>query len=258
MIFSIFCRPDAYSQSIGSQIAQSLIEDHGWIRNDDMPQLVISIGGDGTLLRAIHTYLDHLDRILFVGIHTGTLGFFTDYTRNEVREFIADLTSKQYSVQSYPLLECRDSQGKIYYALNEFRVGSFAKTVRFDIYVDNEYFESTAGGGVCIASQPGSTGVNRALNGAVVEDGLNVLELTQIMPVAHKSQHFLSVPYIMRPEREIVISGESFSDSILSYDYLETERLQGITRLKISSSSRMVRFARFRPYSYLKRLKNLY
>ena len=44
---------------------------------------MIFIGGDGTLLYAVQKYLDLLDDVNFVGIHTGTLGFFTDYTEEE-------------------------------------------------------------------------------------------------------------------------------------------------------------------------------
>lgn len=39
------------------------------------PELVISVGGDGTILFAVHKYLDQLENVMFVGIHTGTLGF---------------------------------------------------------------------------------------------------------------------------------------------------------------------------------------
>ena len=52
-----------------------------FIYDEKNPDLVISIGGDGTILEAVHQYLMLM---LFVGIHTGTLGFYTDYQVDEV------------------------------------------------------------------------------------------------------------------------------------------------------------------------------
>ena len=44
------------------------------------PQLVISVGGDGTLLSTFHAYAAHLDRVKFLALHTGHLGFYSDWT----------------------------------------------------------------------------------------------------------------------------------------------------------------------------------
>lgn len=45
--------------------------------DDENPDIVIAIGGDGTLMSAFHKYFDQIDHIGFVGIHTGHLGFYT-------------------------------------------------------------------------------------------------------------------------------------------------------------------------------------
>lgn len=50
--------------------------------DDENPDIVIAIGGDGTLMSAFHKYFDQIDHIGFVGIHTGLLGFF--YTWHEL------------------------------------------------------------------------------------------------------------------------------------------------------------------------------
>ena len=63
-----------------------------FIYDEKNPDLVISIGGDGTILEAVHQYLNV--GCCFVGIHTGTLGFYTDYQIDEVDQFIKDVTSR--------------------------------------------------------------------------------------------------------------------------------------------------------------------
>ena len=69
------------------------------------PDLVISIGGDGTILEAVHQYLN-VD-CCFVGIHTGTLGFYTDYQVDEVDQFIKDVTSRQFKTMKRYMLEIK-------------------------------------------------------------------------------------------------------------------------------------------------------
>lgn len=219
---------------------------------------MICIGGDGTLLRAIHSYESKLDSIVFTAIHTGTLGFFTDYTANQLVTFLDDLKNREPVVESYPMISAALDDGREFYALNEIRLGSFSNTVYYDIYIDGEFFESISSCGICVCTQAGSTGANRALQGAVVENGLNMLQMTQIMPVSHINHHSLVSPYILNPDRVIELRGKSLDDSVLCHDHLETSRLRGVSHVTIRLSERQVRFARFRPYSYLKRLRNLF
>ncbi len=258
MKYSVFTRDDDYSRDLKFIICKELQNFDQYTYDPEYPELVICIGGDGTILRAIHHYQSQLDHLMFTAIHTGTLGFFTDYTKNEVDQFIHDLHHEPVQIDSCDLLEATTDQGQVYYALNEIRIGSFTTTVAYDVYVDDEFLETIRSCGLCISTQAGSTAANRALGGAVVDDGLNILELTQIMPVSHINQHSLVSPYILKKERVIDIRGRSLGNSVLCYDHLETGKLIGIENVKIRLSGRKVNFARFRPYSYLKRLKNLY
>ena len=57
----------------------ALLEQAGIQRDDHEPELVISVGGDGTLLSAFHHYSHCLNDVRFLGVHTGHLGFYTDW-----------------------------------------------------------------------------------------------------------------------------------------------------------------------------------
>ena len=74
-------------------------------RDDEHPDIVITVGGDGTLLGAFHHYRNQLDQIRFVGIHTGHLGFYTDWRNYEVDELIESLKKHKGERVSYPLLD---------------------------------------------------------------------------------------------------------------------------------------------------------
>lgn len=256
MRFAFVQRFDENSETV-SQHLKVECEKKGWIYDPESPEIVLSVGGDGTLLRGIHQYIDQLDTIMFVGIHTGTLGFFTDYTQDEIDQFLHDISNQNPSIEDFPLLEVYFPQlDKTVYALNEMRIESLAKTLSLDVFIDGEYFEKTTGSGICLSTQPGSTAVNRALRGAVVDSGLRMLQLCEIMPISHKSHHSLKNPYIMRADREVMVCGD-LTTAHACYDHLYMD-LKDINEIHMISSNKKVRFARYRTYSYLKRLKNLY
>lgn len=258
MKFCVYCRDDDFSRKLGDQLSQILESQYHEKLDEKNPEIVLCIGGDGTILRAIHKYHDRLSRVAFCAIHTGTLGFFTDYTKDDIDEFLHDLHDSHPHIETCRLLEAELDTGEVFYALNEVRIGSFTYTVKYDLFVDSEYFESVSSCGICVCTQAGSTGANRALNGAVVESGLEILELTQIMPVSHRNQHSLVSPCIFGSSREIEVKGRSLQRSLLCYDHLEVQLDDHVQCVRIRLSDQKVRFARFRPYSYLKRLKNLY
>lgn len=71
------------------------------------PEIVISVGGDGTLLSAFHHYQDISDKVRFIGIHTGHLGFYTDWRDYEVNDLVASLRNDNGQSVTYPLLDIK-------------------------------------------------------------------------------------------------------------------------------------------------------
>lgn len=260
MKFATVDRTDERSVRIRESIIFNCTE-MGWIYDEEKPDLVICIGGDGTFLRAIHQYIERADITDFVGIHTGTLGFLTDYTCEELERFYFDIKQNEARIEKFPFLKIRleykNGDQKTVYSFNEIRIESSIRTLNLDVFIDNEYFEHTTGSGICISTQAGSTAVNRALQGAVIDSGLDVLQLCEILPISHSNHHTLRNPYIMKSDRQVRVECEDLSKAFLYYDYLQ-ENLDEVCAIHVSTSTKKVRFARYRTYSYLKRLKNLY
>lgn len=257
MKYTVVTKIDDKSQACKEKIMNAL-NDRNWIYDEMKPELVICIGGDGTLLYGVHQYLDILDEVNFVGVHTGTLGFFTDYTEDEVDTFINDITTKEPSffysrLLKVELIPTMDT----YYALNEMRVENVVKSQIMDVYVDEEYFETCRGSGACLSTQAGSTAYNRSLKGAVVDSGLSLMQFTQITPIQHNKHRSLDSSYILKEDRIITMKSTTFDTAILCYDHLSTS-LENTNKIRCMMSDKKVRFARYREYSYLKRLKNLY
>lgn len=257
MKYSTVAKKNKVSSEVEAYLCQKLNEE-GWIYDKQDPELVICVGGDGTLLYAVHKYLDILDRIHFLGIHTGTLGFFTDYTGSEVDECVKDLLTKTPEVYESKLLKFRlDSDNIDRYALNEIRVENIIKSQVMDVYIDDEFFETCKGSGICLSTQAGSTAYNRSLKGAVIDSGISLLQLTEITPIQHSVHRSLGVPYIMMESRKVSMYSDTFDTAMLCYDHLYLP-LENAHEIHCEMSDKSVKFARYRAYSYLKRLKNLY
>lgn len=255
MRFSIVDRRDLNSINRRNQFIEEL-EQNGFVYDETNPEIVICVGGDGTILRAIHEYINVLDTTMFVGIHTGTLGFLTDFTQDEIQTLIQKIVCTKPSIEERPLLEIELDNNKIY-AFNELRISSMERTLALNVFIDGESFEKTCGSGLCISTQAGSSALNRALNGAVVDSGIDVIQLCEIMPISSKNHHSLMNPYIMREDRKITIVGDALKYANINYDHLKYQN-NGLSEVKISTSIKKVRFARYRTYSYLERLRNLY
>ena len=81
------------SQKVLHKLREKLKKQH-FIINDTNPDIVISIGGDGMLLSAFHKYENQLDKVRFVGVHTGHLGFYTDYRDFELDQLVTQRDRK--------------------------------------------------------------------------------------------------------------------------------------------------------------------
>ncbi len=111
--------------------------------------------------------------------------------------------------------------------------------------------------GICLSTQAGSTAYNRSLGGAVIDSGLSIMQLAEITAIQHSKHRSLGNPYIMMSSRNITMRSKTFDTATLCYDHLNYS-LENTNEIYVQMSDKKVKFARYREYSYLKRLKNLY
>lgn len=196
------------------------------IQDDKNPDVVISIGGDGTLLAAMHHYVEQLDTIHFIGVHTGHLGFYTDFLNNELDELVQIVQEKKYHVISYPLLDVivRTKSGKYeqYTALNEAVIRRVNGTLIADVMINELLFEVFRGDGVCLSTPTGSTGLNKSLGGAVLHPSVDMMQLTEIASINNRVYRTISAPMIFAREETVTIQPlESSCEGLfLSIDHL--------------------------------------
>ncbi|MGV3240713.1 NAD(+)/NADH kinase [Streptococcus hyovaginalis] len=123
MKFAVTSKGDSKSENLVQIIKQYLL-DFELVYDEEEPDIVISVGGDGTLLYAFHRYSNRLDKTAFVGMHTGHLGFYADWTPAELEKLVIAIAKTPYNIIEYPILEVivryqNEEKETRYLALNE-------------------------------------------------------------------------------------------------------------------------------------------
>lgn len=149
--------------------------------------LFFSLGGDGTMLRAV-TYVRNLG-IPILGINTGRLGFLANIQKNEIAESIELLIAKEYTIQERTLLSIKTSPevetfDELSFALNEITIARQNTTSMIGVktYLNNEYLTNYWSDGLIIATPTGSTGYSLSCNGPVISPDSKSLVITPIAP----------------------------------------------------------------------------
>jgi NAD+ kinase len=154
---------------------------------DSSYDLLISIGGDGTILRAI-TYVRDLG-IPIVGINTGRLGFLATIQTDEIASALSEIFKGDYKISERSLLSV-DTQPKhrdieeTHFALNEIAISRKNTTsmITVETHLNDEYLTSYWADGLILSTPTGSTGYSLSCGGPVITPDANNFALTPIAP----------------------------------------------------------------------------
>ena len=153
---------------------------------DDSFDLMISVGGDGTILRAI-THVKDLD-IPIVGINTGRLGFLATIKRDDIVGALDQIFEGKYRISKRSLLSVttnqKESNFELDFALNEVTVSRKNTTsmISIETWLDDEYLNSYWADGLIISTPTGSTGYSMSCGGPVIMPESDSLVITPIAP----------------------------------------------------------------------------
>lgn len=156
-------------------------------RLDNSYDLLISIGGDGTMLRAITFVRDF--SIPIVGINTGRLGFLATIQKDEIESAINDILKGNYIISERSLLTIKtEPENKslldFNVALNEIAVirKNTTSMITVKTYLNNEYLTSYWADGLIISTPTGSTGYSLSCGGPVIMPDAESFTITPIAP----------------------------------------------------------------------------
>ena len=222
--------------------------------------LVISIGGDGSFLRAARE-LDFPD-VPFFCINTGHLGFFAEILpdEKEIDYFIKSFVQEDYAVSLLPLLEvdiANEVHSEREYAINELVVrGNRSRTAHLQMFVNGNYMETFSGDGLIISTSTGSTAYNYSAGGSIVDNRLEIMQITPISPISTNAfRSFTSSIILPAFDSEITVKPEwRFDNMILLVIDGEEKRYQNITAIKTRQADKKLKLLRLDDYEFWNRV----
>lgn len=233
----------------------TIIKSAGFELDNNSPEVVIFVGGDGTFLRAVHHYLDYLSKIKFVGLNKGHLGYFLNYHEEELPLLLENLKNSKCHEESYRLLKASYTNNEIY-AINEIRIESPFQTIIADVEINGKHLESFRGNGLVVSTSLGSSAYNKSLSGAIVSPRLEVMELTEIAPINNRVDHSLRSSLILDANSEIVLKPKT-GNIIIGYDELISEDKHSDV-IKFSLSDKKVSLLYKEDYDYITHLSKTF
>lgn len=245
-------KSDPISKKTAEYLKKILIDDY----DEENPDKVITVGGDGTFLKAVHQYESQLDKIDFFIFNTGHLGYFSNFDTESLNDLLTKFNGNNYDIGNYTLLEYHieltDSviSGV---ALNEVTIINPTRTLMLDVYMNNSLLEQFRGTGICISTPAGSTGYNKSLGGAVVDASIEAFQVTEIASINSKIHHTLSSPVVLSKKHEVEFKAEENSTIWITADS-KSLNIDNFNSLSITLSDKKVRYVK-NSVGFIDRLK---
>jgi NAD+ kinase len=210
---------------------------------DQQFDTLITLGGDGTMLRAAHLVAEHGTPIL--GIHMGRLGFLAEVPATEWEQSLDRIVARQFWLEERSMLCCRlrrgSSESGPWDALNEVVIGrgGISHVVHLATYVDGGYFTTYVADGLIVATATGSTAYALSAGGPILPPELHNMLLVPICP--HLS---LDRTVVLAKGATVTIRVESAAQGVVVVDGTEQARLQVDDEIELTISPHVTRFVR--------------
>ena len=162
--------------------------------------LAVSLGGDGSMLRAVSDVAD--EGVPVLGVNYGSLGYLTDIKPEAALSAIEQFLAGDYSIEERLRLHCRFDDGTSVNALNEAIVEKVdsGRTVNLAVHIDGEFFTSYAADGLIAATPTGSTAYSLSAGGPILAPTMHAVILTPVAP-----HTLFDRSLVLLPSSELVI-----------------------------------------------------
>ena len=199
--------------------------------------IVIVVGGDGTLLRA----LQHTDAKV-IGINGGSVGFLAEIDHDHIKEGIDRLLREDYIVETRFRLNCWYNGQYLTPSVNEAVVhtASVAKIRHFRVYIDDVLASELRADGLIISTPTGSTCYAMSLGAPYMDPKVKAL---MVVPMA--AYKFNSRPFIVPATSKITVENVLNKECLIVLDGQEEFKMDGCSKVDFMLSDRKARFIRY-------------
>lgn len=213
--------------------------------NSDM---IVTLGGDGTLLTAVHTFEG--TKAAFLGINYGNLGFLTEIEKNSFEEFERILNGN-FTVTQHLTINT-SLNGVLYTSLNDATIhrDAMSSMIKFRVSINGEQLYTISADGIIISTPTGSTAYSLSAGGPIVDPTVDVIILTLICPHDLNSRSIL-IPKDMAVTVEIISAS---ANAAVNFDGRKAVTVKSGDVLTVSSGDK-IKLVRTGESSFYKRLK---
>lgn len=236
MKFALFENTDSPTNQVEIRSLLSLLASYGdevVAEVDETVDMVISMGGDGTFLRAASA-VGALGTPI-VGINTGHLGFLADVRTDQMADFFNKVHQGEYEMRSRSVLRTEilpptAADSTVVYALNEVAVTKHdsASMISIRAFVNGEELTTYKSDGLLVATPTGSTAYSLSAGGPIIHPQSKVLLLTAVAP------HSLNMrPIVISDDKDIELSIDSRSGRFLIAVDGQSHSYEAGTRIRL-------------------------
>jgi NAD+ kinase len=216
-------------------------------------EMLISLGGDGTMLASARAVGEHQTPIL--GINLGGVGFLTEINSNDLQNTLNKLKNGDYFIEKRMVLETEIEGIKKFdqYALNDVVIdkGEVARLFLLHLYAQDEFICSYSADGLIISTPTGSTAYSLAAGGPIINPRMNAMIVSPICP------HTLASRPIVFSENETlkVIVELSSREAVLTIDGQVAFGLKSGSSVLVRKAKHSVNLIKFRGRSFYEILR---
>lgn len=210
-------------------------------------ELLIAIGGDGTLLKTAR--MVGAKQTPIMGINLGGLGFLTMFSAKMAKSAVTDFLNKNYREEERMVLQLTRKK-ETFYALNDCAINmeSDCRVIEIILYTNNQLICRLVADGVVIATPTGSTAYSLAAGGPIVFPTMSAILITPLSP------HILSGrPLIIPPDESISL--QLPESAILTIDGQEQRHLKSGEKISIAKGDYSIRLIAPKHKSYYEILR---
>ena len=212
------------------------------------PDLILTFGGDGTLLFGARYAVRYNTPLM--GINMGTVGFLTETEPDHLHEALELLIRGEYRTEERMLLSILHMKtGRQYTALNDVVItrGGYARLINVECTVNGDRFGIFTSDGMIAATPTGSTGYSLSAGGPIVEPGLHCITLTPVC--AHSLQR---CPCIVSAHADIRfrLEPERKQTAELQIDGINRGMLEAGDEIRVTGADQTIRLVRLYPYHF--------
>lgn len=212
-------------------------------------ELIIALGGDGTILSTVRAIEGA--EVPILGINIGHLGFLTSIELNELSEALQKIVQNEFFLDTRHMLQCEvdiNGEKKIFNALNDIFVsrGTLSKIIYFELSVDGTLYNAFTADGIIVSTSTGSTGYSLSAGGPIIYPSLGAISITPVCPLELTAK---AIILDSRSGIEIKMS-KKYESAFLTIDGQIVTELKDAKQVMVRSSQWKCNLIRLKDYDY--------